>query len=225
MTLLFADLSGIPVVRAVLAIPFAGIWHADVELDRALGPEIVGPQILTLAGSTWACAPIRAVDFTGERRARLVGGTAGWRTEVAFQEFQSPSGVPTSLVVSTVAGQVQEIPPVLAPTVPATVGAYWCIQADRASLVLEQVLGKAWWMDATGTIQTALRPPTPIATPFTAISVDGVLGRYEIATEFPATWLPGSTFLAPNMLAPGTVSRVVHILDKGSLRTEVLSWP
>jgi hypothetical protein len=220
MSLLFADLSGIPIVRAMLVIPFSGIWHADVTLDRAVGPAPVGPQVLTLAGSPYACSPIRAIDFSGERQLRLVGGTGGWRSTVQAREYASPVGVPTALVLSETAGQVGELPPVIAPNVAPTLGPYFCRQADRAALVLQQVLGDGWWMDATGTVQTIPRPTTPIATPFDAIAVDGTCGRYEIASEFPGSWLPGAAFIGPTV--SGTVSRVVHVLQNGSLRTEVL---
>jgi hypothetical protein len=223
MSLMFASLSGIPVVRATLTLPFVGLWHADVYLDRALGPKLVGPQVLTLAGSTWACAPVRAIDFSGERGVRLVGGTGGWRTKVLYQEYQSPAGVPTAVVLGSVAGQVHEIPPVLGPTIPTSLGSYFCVQADYASLVLSQVLGKSWWLDATGTVQSIPRPPTPVATPYTVVALDAPMGRYEVATEYPLQWLPGATFVAPT--ATGTVSRVVHLLERGSLRTEILAWP
>ena len=223
MSLLFADLSGIPIVRAKLDIPLTGIWMADVKLDRAVGPALTGPQVLTLAGSQWVCSPLRAIDFTGTREGRLVGGQGGWRTSVPALEYASPSGVPTALVLSDVAGTVREIPPVLSPTVPATLGQYWCRQAALASLVLWQILGSGWYMDPTGAVQTAPRFPTLIPSPFYATAVDGCVGRYEIATEFPADWVPGATFLGPTV--SGTVSRVMHILEAGSLRTEVLSSP
>lgn len=222
MTLLFADLTGIPIVRAMLVIPFAGIWHADVTLDRALGPAPVGPQVLTLAGTTWACSPVRAIDFSGTRQVRLVGGTGGWRSAVLFQEYASPAGVPTQTVLTDVATQAKELTPVTGPTIPATLGQFFCRQADRASLVLNQIAGWQWWMDPTGIVQMITRPPTPVATPFTATAVDGCMGRYTISTEYPANWMPGAIFTGPTV-GPATVSRVVHILEAGSLRTEVLA--
>ena len=223
MSLLYADLTGIPIVRAMLVIPLSGIWHADVTLDRAVGPAPSVQQVLTLAGSTWVCTPIRAIDFAGTRQLRLVGGAAGWRSTIPALEYASPSGVPTSLVLSDAAGSARELPPVIAPTVPPTLGQYWCRQTDRASLVLEQILGAGWYMDPSGVVQTAPRLPTLVPSPFYATAVDGCEGRYEIATEFPTDWQPGATFLGPTV--SGAVSRVVHILEAGSLRTEVLSSP
>lgn len=223
MSLLYADLSGLPVVMATLVIPYSGIWHADVRVDRAVGGALTTPQVLTLAGTTWACTPIRAVAFSGSIHYRLVGGTAGWRSTVPFMPYFSPSGVPTSMVTTDVAGVAREIPPIIDPTIPPTVGTYFCRQAGPASLVLNQVLGDRWWMDPTGTVQTIPRPPTLVASPFDAIDAAGEMGRYIIATEFPLQWLPGATFLGPTV--SGTVSRVVFELKSGTFRTEVLSSP
>lgn len=218
---MFADLSGVPIVRARLIVPLTGLWHADVTLDRADGPALLVPQVLTLAGSTWACTPIRAIDFSGQRQLRLVGGAGGWRKVVPFQEYQSPIGVPAQMVLTDAASLVGELTPVVAPTIPVTVGPYFCRQRGRAGLVLNQVLGASWWLDPLGVVQSVPRVPAPVASPFDAIEVDGVLGRYEVATDFPGDWAPGKLFAGPTI--SGTINRVCHLLEAGTFRTEILA--
>jgi hypothetical protein len=227
---LFADLSGTPVVKARIVVPYSGIWHADVTLDRVLPAPLTGPQVLTLAGSTWACSVVRSGDYAGERRVRLVGGQGGWRTEIPAAglppPFVSPIGVPVALVLATAAGIAGELPPNLAGYVgspllggPPLGGAY-VFQAGPMSLVLQDILGDTWYMDPTGQVQVLpLRPPTPVLSPFTVTAFDGAEGQAEIATDAPGDWMPGVTFVAPNL--SGTVSRVAHVLGKDSFRSQV----
>jgi hypothetical protein len=218
VSLYYADISGVPIFMAALTIPMAGNWHADVVCDVAI--DIVGPQVLTLAGSAWVCTPIRAIDFAGRREVRLVGGQAGWRKPVPSKQYSLPGGVPTAMVLSDAAIFVQEPPPVVAPSVSPTLGTGYVRQAGLASLVLQGVLGDSWYMSASGIVQTAPRLPTPIASPFNAIDVHGASGRYTIATEFPADWAPGAVFVGPTV--SGTVNLVRHVLRQDSLRTEVM---
>jgi hypothetical protein len=227
---MFASLSGIPVVRARLDVPYSGIWHADVTLDRAIVvPQ--GPQVLFLANSTWSCAVVRAAAFAGEVRVRLVGGTGGWRTIMPAAAlpppFTSPIGVPVALVLSTASSLAAELPVNLAAYIgppllggPPLGGSY-VYQAGPMSQVLQDVLVDDWWMDPTGTIQTApLRPPTPILSPWTATAYDGAAGILEIATDAPGDWMPGAAFA--NAIVQGSVSRVSHVLSADSLRSVVM---
>ena len=218
----FADLSGTPVIACALAIPLSGMWHVDLVLDSS-PPAVVGPQVLTLAGSTWSCAPIRVIAFAGRTEARLVAGNAGWRTTVTAKQYQSPGGVVLSMVLGDLAALVQETPPVLDPSLAPTVGAGYVRQAGVASLVLQDLLGDAWWTDPTGVVQTSARPPTPITSPFTVESVHGASGRYLVATETPADWIPGATFTGPT--ASGTVNLVRHVLSESGFRTEIMVSP
>lgn len=225
---LFADLSGVPIVSARLTVPYSGIWHADVELDRVLPAPLVGPQVLTLSGSTWACSPVRSGDYAGERRARLVGGTGGWRTPVLGPELPppliSPIGVPVALILLLASSLAAELPvagyvgpPLLG--APPLGGAY-IFQAGPMSLVLQDILGDGWWMDPTGAVQAIPRTPTPIVSPWVATAFDGAQGMIEIATDSPGDWAPGATFVG--VTASGTISRVTHELTAGKLRTKAL---
>jgi len=223
---LFASLNGIPIVKMAWVLPWAGIWHADVMLDRAIGPA-TGPQILTLGDLTGTCAVVRSVDFTGARSVRVVGGTGGWRTSVAPLPYQAPTGVPVALVASDAAAQVLEVPPVIGPTVAPLTGPSFVRQGGAASLVLQSLFADGWWMNLAGVVQVTPRVPTLIATPFDLLDVRGASGIWRIASQRDvlAQWVPGATFLAPTMTAPATVNRVTHLLEGGTLRSEVMSWP
>lgn len=231
MPALLASLSGVPVVKMRLTVPYSGIWHADVELDRALPAPLVGPQILILGGSTWACGVVRTGDFAGERKARLVGGTGGWRTPVLAIElpppFVSPIGVPIALVLATAATLAGELPVNLAgytgsPLLGAPpLGGAYVFQAGPMSLVLQDLLADTWYMDPTGAVQVApFRPPTPVISPWTAIAFNGASGILDVATDSPGDWMPGAAFVGPTI--SGTVSRVAHVLSGDSLRSQVM---
>jgi hypothetical protein len=220
----FASLSGIPITRLHLVVPAQGIWHADVALTTAI--DVPGPQTLLLAGSTWIGAVVRAVDFSGVRGVRLVGGAGGWRKTVpALPYGPSPVGVPTSTILGDLAATIQELPPVLDPTVLPTVGNYYVRQHGAASLVLWDLLAaevlQTWWMNPAGVIQTSIRLPVVILSPFVAEAVRGESGWYRIATDSPGDWIPGATFASPTV--SGTISRVEHRIQRGRFWTEVLA--
>ena len=216
----FATLSGTPIYEAHITWPYAGLWHADVLLTEAI--DATGPQVLLFDGEPWACAIVRAIDFAGARGVRLVGGAGGWRTTIPAKQY-GQGVVTTQHVLTDAALAAGEIPPVLGPLVPLTVGSGYCRPNDCASYVLQEFLGDAWWLDSTGTVQTIARPPTPIASAFSALAVKGAQGRYEIGTDSPNDWIPGATFLGPTV--SGTINRTMHTLTRGTLRTEVLIGP
>ena len=223
---LFASLNGLPIVKLALVLPWAGIWHADVTLDRAIGPS-AGPQLLTLGDLAGTCAVVRSVDVTGARSVRVVGGTGGWRTVVPPLQYQAPTGVPVALVAADAAALVQEAPPVVGPTVAPVAGPTFVRQGGLASLVLQSLFADGWWMNMQGVVQVTPRLPTPIATPFDLLDVKGAAGVWKIASvgDILTPWVPGVTFLAPTMTSPAVANRVTHILEGGTLRTEVLTWP
>jgi hypothetical protein len=217
----FASLSGQTITKLHLVVPALGIWHADVLLSEAI--DVSGPQVLVLSGSTWNCTAIRAVDFAGARSLRLVGGTGGWRQTLPAKQYASPAGVPTVTVVSDAAASVGEPPPVLDPSVSASLGTGYVRQTGAASLVLNDLQARgvlSWWLDPTGIVQTMPRPSATVSSPFVAESVHGASGWYRIATEFPADWQAGSRFAG--VTVSGIVSRVEHRIERGQFWTEVL---
>ena len=222
---LFASLTGLPIVAMTLTIPYSGIWHADVRLDRAI--DIAGPQLLTLSDFVGVCAVVRAVDFTGARSVRLVGGTGGWRTYVPPMQYQSPMGVPVQMIAADAAALVQELPPIIGPTVSPVTGTSFVRQGGAASLVLQSLFADGWWMNPLGVVQVTPRLPLPIVLPFDLLDLKGSSGIYIVASrgDIILPWVPGGLFLGPTMTSPGVVNRVTHKLDGGKLRTEILTWP
>jgi hypothetical protein len=213
----FAELNGTPISKLHLVVPALGLWHADVVLVSTA--DLTGLQTLVLSGSTWKGTPIRAVNFSGSRSVRIVGGAAGWRKKVSALQYSSPAGVPTATVVNDAASLVGELPPVLDPSVPQTVGTGYVRQAGPASLVLQHVVGDFWWVDPGGTVQTMPRPSTAIKSAFVAEDVRGAPGLYRVASEFPGQWLPGATFSGPTV--SGTISRIEHRIDRGKIWSEI----
>jgi hypothetical protein len=211
-----ADLSGVGVLRGRLTVPFSGLWHADLLL--ATDVVIAGGQTLTIAGAAWTCAYVRAVSFAGSRGVRVVGGTGGWRMPIPSKQYGMGT-IPTLTVLTDAANACGEAVPVVDPSAPQTVGAAFLRQSGPASTVLQQVLGDAWWMDPTGTVQTAPRAGT-IASRFDAMAVDGAEGLYEIATEAPNDWMPGASFSGPTVT--GVISRVMVQIEPERLRVEVM---
>ena len=213
----FATLQGDPIVDGTVTLPYSGIWHATLQLDR-VPVWSSGPLTLQLADATYVCSPVRFFDFSGARQVLVVGGQGGWRKQVPSKQYAN--GALTVLVTADVAAEVGEVPPVIGPTVPASLGMNWVRSAGLASDVLNQIFGSAWFMDASGIVQTMARPPVPIVSQFTVIQVQGAQGIYSVATDSPADWIPGKAFVGPT--ASGIINRVMHTIAKGSFRTEVV---
>lgn len=212
----FADLTGVMVTAMRLVVPWSGRWHADVSLIGTT--DVSGMQTLNFIGVPWSCAYVRAVDFAGQRGVRVVAGRGGWSQSIPAKQYGQGT-ITTQTVCADAAVACGEVAPVIDASVPSTVGSAFCRQAGAASLVLQQVLGDAWWTDTTGTVQTKPRT-SQVTSPFIATQVVGAEGWYEIATESPSDWMPGASFSGPTV--SGTVSRLTHVIGRDTLRTEVL---
>lgn len=211
----FASLSGIPIMSGRMVIPFVGAWHASLVLT--LPTPSPGPQPLLIGTATWLCAPVRDVAFAGQRGVLVVGGSGGWRRSVSPKQYGQGT-VPVAAILADAAAACGEMQPVGAT---GTVSAY-CRKGSPATAgtVLQELLGDAWYIDATGVVQAKPRPPKPIVSQFQAMSVDGATGIYEIATDSLGDWIPGATFSGPTV--SGTVSRVMHTFAPDMIRTEVM---
>lgn len=216
----WASLNGDRVISGSVTVPSAGVWAADVLL--AISSPIPTSCVLTLGDLVLRGTAVRAADFAGSRSVRLVGGGGGWRQAVTARAYQSPAGVPLSMILRDLALEVGE-----AVNVPVDypVGTAFVREAGPASRVLRQLVGAAgWWMDPAGVTQVGPRLPGLIASDFTVIHYSGGKGTFEIATETLADWVPGRSFMGPTMSAPATISTVRHVLtNEGSSRLEVMT--
>jgi hypothetical protein len=218
---LFADLSGIPIVRGSLVLSYGGLFHADVTLDRAVDPPLSGAQLLNLGGTVYTCSVVRSLDFVGSRSVRLVGGQGGWRKDVPPKQYNEPSGISTAAILRDVAVTVGELVPVLDVSTPNTVFDDFVRGGGAASLVLTRLLGDGWWMDTTGAIKTGPRLSTPITSDFSVESVRGASGIVTVHTEDVASWTPGRTFSGPTIVTQ-TINRIEHVIESGSFSTRVM---
>ncbi len=214
----YASLSGARVVSGHLTVSTYGAAVADVVLaDEGAVPEACS---LTIANLTMALHVHRQAAFAGQRSARLVGGAGGWRREVPARAYHSPGGIPISMVLADAAREVGEK---IVVANDASVGTYYVREAAPAARTLRQLAGRRWWIDPAGVTHVGPRPPTTVRSEFLAASHDGSEGRYSIATEDLAAWLPGATF--SNSLVPATVVSSVSVTleQAGKMRVEVLA--
>lgn len=213
----FAMLNGTPIVKAMIVLPFSGIWHADVVLDRTF--PTVGPQLLQLADLSLVGTSARSADYAGQTRCRIVGGQNGWSTVLPAKQYAM--GIPQSVVLLDAALSVLET---VVPPLPDSVLTAYIRRQAPASAVLQDIVGPGWWMDQFGIVQTIPRLPTPIILPFAATDVEGEQGRYRIDTDTLSVWMPGATFFnTTNVLTPVTIGRVMHTVTTDRLVTEVLT--
>jgi hypothetical protein len=225
----FASLAGVPIVSGRLTIPSQGLWHADLVLASDTPAVPTAPsQTLVLGTITATCTVVRQVAWTGEVKARVVGGAGGWSTILPGKQYTNPGGgVPVSMVVNDAASAVGETAPMLDyPGGAATLGPNYVRAQGPASGVLWEmtdtgVFPGGWWMDLSGVVHTETIPSSTIQSDFSIHEVDGTCGRYVVYTEFAADWLPGAAFSCAT--GAGTVSRVEHRLEHDRMSTEVLA--
>jgi hypothetical protein len=221
----YASFAGIPITSLSWAIPLVGLWTADVQCSLPVPLPAVGPMTignLTMQGSVY-----RQATFGGVTSARLVAGFGGWSKRVGPRGYSLPFGIPLTTVLGDVAIEVQEPPPVV--VVPTFVGNFWARPADSsgtapAGRVLRAAAGPTWYASPSGVVQVGPRLPQPIVTPFQATDWDGASGTLTIATEDPASWVPGAVFASPQITNPQTVAFARHFVDHagvGRLRVMV----
>lgn len=215
----FASFAGARASNVDLVIPLYGLWSADVliALDDAVpdtGALVVGN--LTLQGFV-----LRQALYGGSRRLRLIGGFGGWRKPVPAQQYTLSSGVRASLLLSDAAKLVGE-----RVNVPndAVIASTYTRAAGPASLLLSDVAGESWYVDAAGVTQIAAWPTAPIQSQFTVTNQDGAAGTITVATEDYAEWVPGKTFSSPFTVGTFTVRGLELMMkDDGIARIEVLT--
>jgi hypothetical protein len=218
---LFAELAGVRVIDARVAVPTYGAWHADLTLDKEVTPAATGLR-LVLADLEMTCALWRAAaPYQGRTRLRVIGGAAGWRKSVKTKAYYLPFGVKLSSILKDLASEVGESVSVANDT---SVGTHYEREAAPASTHLNWLARDVgWYIDAAGVTQVAARVEASIASTFSLVAYDGARGVATIATEKPADFVPGRTLKHFTLAATLKIGGVVHVLSKGALRTEVLA--
>lgn len=186
----FASVNGQRVVGMDLAIPFYGLWVADVML--ALATPLPTTKIsLVLGNMTLVGTVYRQSAFAGCLEARIIAGAGGWSQTVQARGYNNPAGVLLSMVVGDAAKDVGETVKI---TADQTLGNFYARFADKASRVLAAVAGPIWWIDASGVTHVGPRATGTVATDFVVESFKGSTGELVISTEDYLSWQPGVTF-------------------------------
>jgi hypothetical protein len=213
----WGSVNGQRIVSGSLGMPLLGAWVADVVL--ASDQPISGPVTLALGNLTLTGAVYRQAPFAGLVEARVVAGAGGWSKTVQARGYDQPSGVLASTVLRDAANEVGETVRV---AIDRTVGSLWVRLADKASRTL-RALAPSWYIDTAGVTQVGTRPASLVRSDFTAEAFSGASGRLRIATEDPASWLPGATFSSATV-GTLTVRSVRHdIAADGKARLMVMA--
>ena len=225
MTLALA-LNGVQIMVASICIPYYGTWAGDLALTTPQ-PEPITPGgcAVTLGNLALTGTAFRAANFAGCRTSRLVGGYGGWRNPVASRAYKNANGVMLSMVLGDLATDAGEQ---IAVATDASVGDFYLRATPGkpalASDVLRQLAGGLWWVDGTGKTQVGPRPSVAIASPFVVDSWHGAQGAFEIATEDPASWLPGNTFSCDTVPTVQTISMTTILAENsGKVRIRLLA--
>ncbi|MGA7122810.1 MAG: hypothetical protein WBY94_22105 [Polyangiaceae bacterium] len=215
--------NGQRIISGTLSLPLYGAWVADLVLQTTT--PLSGPVTLLVGNLTLVGAVYRQAVFAGLLECRLVAGAGGWAKSVGAVGYNNPAGVQASQVLSDAAAAVGETVVV---AVPSTVGNQFARFGDsptmpgKAGRVLRSVAGQQWWIDAAGVTHVGPRPSMAISSPFTVEEFHGSSGTLRIATEDPASWLPGSTFSSATV-ATQTIASVRHVFGAdGVARLEVM---
>jgi hypothetical protein len=215
--------NGQRIISGTLPLPLYGAWVADLVLQTTT--PLSGPVTLLVGNLTLVGAVYRQAVFAGLLECRLVAGAGGWSRSVGAVGYNNPAGVPAAQVLSDAASAVGETVVVASPS---TVGNQFARFGDspmmpgKAGRVLRSVAGQQWWIDAAGVTRVGPRPSTAISSAFTVEEFHGSSGTLRIATEDPASWLPGNTFSSATV-ATQTIASVRHVFGAdGVARLEVM---
>jgi hypothetical protein len=215
----WARVGNSPVIIGSLEIPVNGAWVLDAELDGTTTPQ--GQISVTWGNLTLAGSVVRASAYVGRIKILAVGGAGGWSTAIPAVAYNQPGGVLASTVLGDAARAVGESSVVDADT---SLGVYWSRVADKASRTLRKLAvtlaDGAWYIDNRGVTHIGARPSNQIKSKFTTIDFQGGAGSIiEIATEDPASWLPGNTFTDATLPGSLQLSSVRHaVSDEGVSR-------
>ena len=221
--------NGAHVVELDAWIPYYGAPVATVSLadGSALASPVtlsIGTLSLAMSIASYPDGTAATQTFAGVTTARLVGGANGWRRPVTMPPYRAPpgsAGVSMTLVLGNLAAMVGETVSVAADRV---LGPFFATEPRApASRILSILAGSLWWIDALGVTQVApTRPTSTIGSQASVMHIDGGRGWATVATEDPASWVPGATYssgAAPTLTV--SAARIRAGAD-GVMRHEVL---
>jgi len=201
-----------------LTLPYSGRILAEATAGEPIA-LVAGLLTFLLGDLSVVTSPMRSGEFAGQWSAEAIGGRGGWGKVIPAKGYQSPIGVLNAQVFADAALTCGEFPPVV--QVPQFLPQFYERRRGPAARVFETLDGgQIWWIDGAGVAQVGFRPPTVVTAPFDLIECDKSRGRLVIATDSPAAFAPGATFIDP-MAGPFTINAVVWTSNAQSLRGEV----
>lgn len=211
----FLTINEQPVVRASIAFPRIGVWHAELEIDAE--EELSGAVELSFAdgGLIWKGTVYRGGSFLGKTTAIILGGAGSLGKELPPKFYE---GVPLRLPLQDAlleAGEQlslftsQEILNFLLQKWTRLRGA-----AGRLVLDLANAAGASWRVLSTGEVWLGVDDFPAFIGDFTVLQED-LARQYAVLDQDLPVILPGVS------LDGKKVGRVVYDLSASSMSTKV----
>lgn len=212
-------LNGNRAISAQLTISRYGAAVADVVLAES-NPSAT-PAVLVIGNLTLKGTAFRTASFAGSRSTRFVGGAGGWRKTIKARGYAHDGGIRLSTILGDAARDCGETISIATDRV---IGTAYVREKATAERTLHLLAARQWWIDPNGVTIVGPRPTGPITSAFTVVSWSGGRGRFEIATEDYASWMPGRTFAAPTITGTQTISMMQLTADNdGKLRLVIMT--
>jgi hypothetical protein len=211
----YATIGNARIVSGTIDLPYFGAWVAHLYL--ADDQDVPVDAAITIGNLILRGTVYRGAAFAGRRRVYVAGGAGGWRAFVEPQAYRSTSAaLVLADLAATVGERVQLDEDFALP--------HFVRERAPAVRILRQLVGRNWWIEPDGTTRAGgTRSALAISSPYTIEEYDGATATAKIATEDPASWLPGRTALAPTLPEALTLSSVRHQIDNGIARLEVMA--
>jgi hypothetical protein len=208
-------INGFSVLDALIVLPSFGAWHADISADVDEAQLADVPLTITDGAASFAAVVDRGGDFRGRGSMRVIGGKGKLATEIGPKAYRA---VPLRTVLVDILDAAGETlspdvdDPALANFVP-----HWQRVRGSAGTALSELtdsIGRVWRVQNDGTIFVGVDDYPAQEVDHEITSEDPRLGVTVIAPES-FDLRPAVTFLGRQ------VSRVHHILEPGTRRSEV----
>lgn len=203
-----------------LTLPYSGRILAEATAAEPIA--LVAGLLTFLLGDLSVIAkpmPGRVGEFAGSWECEAIGGRGGWGSVIPAKGYQSPIGVLNTQVFADAALACGELPPIV--QVPQFLPQFYERRRGPAARVFDTLSGnQVWWVDGAGVAQVGFRPPTVVTAPFDLIECSRARGRLVIATDSPAAFAPGATFVDP-LNGAFTINAAVWISNANSFRGEL----
>lgn len=211
MGMIGATLNGVRCTSARVTLSAWGRWYADAHLDGE--HALTGKVTLQIADLTLVGTVLSGGASLGRSSYRIVAGAGGWGKAVAAKSYADDAGPKVATIVGDAAREVGESMADVSPSL--RMAANFARSDGPASLVLEQVAPRGWYVDEAGVTHLGARKGGPIVGKTSEVSpIDKARQRVTIAAESIASVLPGCVYQSI------TAVDVVHeVSAEGGLRS------